>query len=82
MWALIGQEPYFYNCMKTAERFTPLYAIAYTILNSIENLPSDKEGYSYILVFYRLFNKRNRKHFFPRVPIETFPLETLFENSK
>ena len=62
MWALIGQEPCFYNCMKTVERFTPLYAIAYAILNSIENLRSDKEGYFYVLVFYRLFIKRNRKH--------------------
>ena len=55
--------------MKTVERFTPLYAIAYAILNSIENLRSDKEGYFYVLVIYRLFIKRNRKHF-PRVPIQ------------
>ena len=45
MWALIGQEPCFYNCMKTVERFTPLYVIAYAILNSIENLRFDNEGY-------------------------------------
>ena len=44
------------------ERFTPLYAIAYAITNSMENLRFDKEGYFYVLVFYGLFCKRNKKH--------------------
>ena len=30
-----------------------------------ENLRFDKEGYFHVLVFYGLFYKRNRKHFFP-----------------
>ena len=55
------------NCMENMERFTPLYAIAYAIVNGMENLRFDK-GYFYVFVFYTLFYKRNRKHF-PRVPI-------------
>ena len=51
--------------MGNMERFTPLYAIAYDITNSMENLRFDKEGYFHVLVFYELFYKRNRKHFFP-----------------
>ena len=35
----------------------PLYAI----LNGMENLRFDKEGYFHVLVFYELFYKRNRK---------------------
>ena len=42
------------------------YAIAYAIMNSMENLRFDKESYFNVLVFYALFDKRNRKHF-PRV---------------
>ena len=34
------------------QRFTPLYAIAYAITNSMENLRFDKEGYFHVLVFY------------------------------
>ena len=34
------------------ERFTPLYAIAYAIMNSMENLRCDKEDYLHVLVFY------------------------------
>ena len=34
----------------------------------MENLRFDKEGCFHVLVFYGLFYKRNRKHFF-RVPI-------------
>ena len=34
------------------ERFTSLYAITYAILNGIENLRFDKEGYFHVLVFY------------------------------
>ena len=46
------------------ERFTPLYAIEYAILNGTDNLRFDKEGYFHVLVFYGLFYKSNRKHFF------------------
>ena len=60
---------------KNMERFTPLYAIAYAIVNSMENLRFDKEGYFHVLVFNGLFYKRNRK-FFSRVPIG---IETLVE---
>ena len=45
------------------ERFTPLYAIAYAITNSMENLRFEKEGYFHVLVFYGLFYERNRTHF-------------------
>ena len=55
----------FYNCMENMERFTPFYAIAYAILNSMENLGFDKEDYLHVLVFYGLFYKRNRKRFPP-----------------
>ena len=34
------------------------------IFNGTENLPFDKEGYFHVLVFYGLFYKRNRKHFY------------------
>ena len=51
--------------MENMERFTPLYAIAYAILNGMENLRFDKEDYFHVLVFYGLFYKRNRKHVFP-----------------
>ena len=44
------------------ERFTPLYAIAYAILNGSENLRFGK-GYLHVLVFYGLFYKRNRNIF-------------------
>ena len=43
--------------MENKERFTPLYAIAYVILNSVENLCFDKEGYFHVSVFYGLFIK-------------------------
>ena len=49
--------------MENLERFTPLYAIAYAIMNSIENLRFDKEGYFHVLVFYGLFYKRNKNSF-------------------
>ena len=55
MWALIVEKPYFYNCMENMERFTPLYANAYTVVNSMENLHFGKEGYFNVLVFYTLF---------------------------
>ena len=34
------------------ESFTPLYAIAYAITNSMENSRFDKEDYFNVLVFY------------------------------
>ena len=46
-----------------------LYAIAYAIMNGMENLRFE-EDYFRVLVFYGLFYKRNRKHSPPpRVPI-------------
>ena len=50
--------------MENMERFRPLYAITYImpILNGMENVHFDKEGYFHVLVFYVLFYKRNRKH--------------------
>ena len=59
------------------ERLTSLYAI----MNSMENLRFDKEEYFHVLVFYRLFYKRNRKHFF-RVPIVIETLVEVWEDSK
>ena len=41
--------------MENMEMFTPLYAIAYAILNGTENLRFDKEGYFHVLVFYGLY---------------------------
>ena len=41
--------------MENMENFTPLYAIAYAILNGTENLPFDKEDYFHVLVVYGLF---------------------------
>ena len=61
--ALIG-----YNCL--TENMV-LYAIAYAIMNGMENLRFE-EAYFRVLVFYGLFYKRNRKHsppLPPRVPI-------------
>ena len=55
--------------MENIERFTPLYVIAYAILNSMENLRFDKEGFFHVLIFYGLFYKRNKKTVFFRVPI-------------
>ena len=37
-------------------KITPLYAIAYAIVNSIDNLRFDKEDYFHV--------KRNKKHFY------------------
>ena len=51
------------------ERFTPLYAIAYGIMNSMENLRFDKEGYFHILVFYTGYFIKEIENIFPRVPI-------------
>ena len=47
------------------EKFMPLYAITYVIVNSMENLRFDKEGYFHVFSFlYGLFYKRYRKYFF------------------
>ena len=40
MCILIGRVSI--NCMENMERFTPLYDIAYAILNSMDNLRFDK----------------------------------------
>ena len=56
------------KCERWLTNITPLYAI----LNSMENLRFDKtKGYFYVLVFYGLFYKRNRKRFFPCSHIHT-----------
>ena len=68
--------------MENMERFTPLYAIAYAILDSMENLRFDKEGYFHVLVFYGLFYERNRKHFFLVFPYVIETLVEVWENSK
>ena len=60
--------------------FTPLYAIAYAILNGMENLRFRKEGYFHVLVFYGLFLERIIKLFFLCYVIET--LVKVWENSK
>ena len=52
------------KCMENMETFTALYAIAYAILNGMENSRFDN-GYFHVLVLYGLFHKRNKKHFFP-----------------
>ena len=45
---------------------TPLYAIAYAITNSMENLRFDKEDYFHVLVFYAgYFIKEIKNFFFP-----------------
>ena len=38
--------------MENMERFTPLYAIAYAIMNSMENSRFGKGEYFHVLVFY------------------------------
>ena len=72
----------FYNCMENMERFTPFYAFAYAILNSMENLGFDKEDYLHVLVFYGLFYKRNRKCLFPVFPYVIETLVKVWENTK
>ena len=49
--------------MENMERFTDTPCIRHR--DSMENLRFDKEGYFHVLVFYGLFYKRIRKHFFP-----------------
>ena len=52
------------------EMFTPLYAIAYAITNSMENLRFDKENYFHILVFYTSYFIKETENIFPGVPIQ------------
>ena len=53
--------------MENMEVFTPLYAIAYAIMNSMQNLCFDKEDYFHVLVFYTdyFIKEIHRKHFSP-----------------
>ena len=51
--------------MENMERFTPLYAI----LNGMENLRFDKEGYFHVLVFYTGYFIKEIENISPRVPI-------------
>ena len=53
------------------ERFTPLYAIAYDITNSMENLRFDKEGYFHVLVFIKEIENI--------CPVFPYVIETLVE---
>ena len=68
--------------MENMGRFTPLYAIAHAITNSIENLRFDKEDYFHVLVFYGLFYKKIRKYFFPVFPCVIETLVEVWENEK
>ena len=54
--------------MENTERFTPLYAIAYAIMNSTENLRFDKEGYFLVLVFYTGYFIKEIENIFPVFP--------------
>ena len=54
--------------MENMESFTAVYAIAYTILNSTENLRFGKEGYFHGLFSTGYFIKEKIIHFFG-VPI-------------
>ena len=52
------------------ERFTPAYAIAYSIMNSIENLRFDKESYfMHVLFFYTGYFIKEIENISPRVSI-------------
>ena len=55
----------------------PLYAIAYAIMNSMENLLFGKEDYFHVLVFYTSYFIKEIENIFSRV----FPyvIETLVE---
>ena len=50
------------------EMFTPLYAIAYAIMNGPENLRFDKEGYFHVLVLYTGYFIKEIENISPRVP--------------
>ena len=62
--------------------FTPLYAIAYAIMNGTENLRFDKEDYFHVLVFYTSYFVKEIENVFPRVPIVIETLVEVWENSK
>ena len=51
------------------ERFAPVYAIAYAIMNSMENLRFDKESYFHVLFFYTGYFIKEIENISPRVPI-------------
>ena len=51
------------------ENITPLYAIAYAIMNSMENLRFDKEGYFHVLVFYTGYFIKEIENISSHVPI-------------
>ena len=51
------------------ERFTTLYAIAYAIMNGMENLRFDKEDYFHVLVFYTGYFIKEIENISPRVPV-------------
>ena len=65
------------------ERFTPLYAIAYAIMNSMENLLFDKEDYFHVFVFYTGYFINEIENISPRVfPYVIETLVEVWENSK
>ena len=55
--------------MENIERFTPLYAIAYAIVNSMEKTRFDKEGYFHVLVFCTGYFINEMENTFSRLPI-------------
>ena len=52
--------------MENMKRFTPLYAIAYAIMNGTENLRFDKEDYFHVLVFYTGYFIKEIENIFSR----------------
>ena len=64
----------FHNCMENMERFTPLYAIAYVIMNSTENLRFDREDYFHVSVFYM-------GYFIKEIETFLFPLKNFIQPS-
>ena len=50
-------------------RFTPLYVIAYDIVNSMQNLCFDKEDYFHVLVLYTGYVIKEIENISPCVPI-------------
>ena len=55
--------------MENMERFMPLYAIAYAIMNSMDNLRFGKEDYFHVLVFYRGYFIKEIENILSCVPI-------------
>ena len=54
---------------KTWKGSRHLYAIAYAVMNGMENLRFDKEGYFHVLVFYTSYFIKEIENIFSRVPI-------------